>query len=124
MPAHRNQLVALRPWKPGESGNRAGMKPRVYRHVLKLARRHGPDAIETAVSLVRDETVPPSTWLAACEFIVERGLRQGSGDARGRPEHAAHRNVDPDGSRELVTLNNGQPAPALTFDHDDGPDEP
>lgn len=59
--------VVGRPFRPGVSGNPGG-RPRELRDVTELARSHSPEAIETLVEIMNDETAPP-------QHLPRRGLR-------------------------------------------------
>ena len=59
------------PWKPGQSGNPAG-RPPVDNPIQKLARQYAPEAIRTAVRIMRSARSYDSSRLGAIGVILER----------------------------------------------------
>ncbi len=57
-------------FKKGQSGNPGG-RPKEVAEVRKLAKEHGPAAIERLVELMSSEN--ERTAVAACEAILNRG---------------------------------------------------
>jgi hypothetical protein len=70
---HPNSLANLKKWKPGESGNLSG-KPSAINEIMRLARSHCAEAVETLVSIMRDESTPPREKIASCVAIMDRGM--------------------------------------------------
>ena len=74
-----------RPFKPGQSGNPSG-RPKVEGFIRELAQRHGPEALQTLVELLRSGKEP--IRLGAAEALLNRGY--------GRPAQAVEL-AGPDG---------------------------
>jgi len=56
----------------GTSGNPLG-RPRVIMTVRDLAREHTAEAIDTLVSIMRDEVAPAAARISACSELLNRG---------------------------------------------------
>jgi hypothetical protein len=61
-----------RPFVKGQSGNPGGRSKEVG-HVRELARQHTEEAIETLVSIMRDDGQPGRSRAAAAEALLNRG---------------------------------------------------
>jgi hypothetical protein len=59
-------------WKPGQSGNPGG-RQKVLVEVRDLARIHTREAIDTLVSIMRDETKSEHARIAAATQLLNRG---------------------------------------------------
>jgi hypothetical protein len=59
-------------FQPGTSGNPGG-RHKGCAEVAALARQHGPEAVETLVSIMRDESKSPQARIAAASVILDRG---------------------------------------------------
>ena len=79
------KAVPGRPFKPGQSGNPTG-RPKVEGYIRELAQRHGPEALQTLVELLRSGKEP--IHLGAAEALLNRGY--------GRPAQAVEL-AGPDG---------------------------
>jgi hypothetical protein len=62
------------PWQfqPGKSGNPGGRTKGEWQ-LTKAARIHGPEMLQLAVRIARDEDVHPKVRLHAAELILDRG---------------------------------------------------
>ncbi len=60
-----------RPFMKGQSGNPGG-RPKEVGHVRELARQHTEEAIETLVSIMRDDGQPGRSRAAAAEALLNR----------------------------------------------------
>jgi hypothetical protein len=60
-------------WKPGQSGNHAGSKPKPRRSFDAVRRRPelGVDPLEEVIALARDPTVPKATQLKAWMVLMD-----------------------------------------------------
>lgn len=70
-------------WKKGESGNPSG-RPKVVKEVRDLARKHGSDAIDRLVELMRD--TDKRVAVQACVALLDRGY--------GRPPQSLDMTVE------------------------------
>ena len=59
-------------FKPGECGNPGG-RPKVVREVRELAQTHTEAAVNTLVSIMKDESQPAAARVHAADIILNRG---------------------------------------------------
>lgn len=71
------KVATLKPWKPGQSGNPSGL-PKVKHDLIRHARLHSEEALETALSIMRDGRQKGSTRLAAAGLILDRAWGKAS----------------------------------------------
>lgn len=60
------------PFVKGQSGNPGGM-PKDIHDIKVLAARHGPEAVEALVAIMRDSGASPPARVAAAVHLLDRG---------------------------------------------------
>jgi hypothetical protein len=60
-------------FQPGQSGNPGG-RPKVISEIQALAREHKAEAIDTLVSIMRDEGASAAARVSAASAILDRGF--------------------------------------------------
>jgi hypothetical protein len=64
--------VALRPFKPGQSGNPGG-RPKGDIELRRAARGRTAEALETLINIMRNQKAPAAARVTAAEAILSRG---------------------------------------------------